>query len=56
MHVLLMIYIKQRITIGTHDMLIATTAITHGYPLLTLNVKDFKRIQRLEVLTVSSND
>lgn len=37
-------------------MLIAATAITHGYSLLTLNVKDFKRIQGLEVLTVSSKD
>lgn len=46
----------QRITIGTHDMLIATIAITKGFPILTLNVKDFKRIQGLEVLTVSSKD
>ncbi|AFC71461.1 toxin of toxin-antitoxin system VapC [Rickettsia australis str. Cutlack] len=37
-------------------MLIATTAITHGYPLLTLNVKEFKKIQGIEVLTVSSKD
>ena len=37
-------------------MLIAATAITKGFPILTLNVKDFKRIQRLEVLTVSSKD
>ncbi|CEO17957.1 tRNA(fMet)-specific endonuclease VapC [Rickettsia monacensis] len=29
----------QRITIGTHDMLIAATAITKGFPILTLNVK-----------------
>ncbi|AJQ51656.1 MAG: ribonuclease VapC [Rickettsia conorii subsp. raoultii] len=46
----------QRITIGTHDMLIAATTITKGFPILTLNVKDFKRIQGLEVLTVSSKD
>ncbi|HJD54339.1 MAG TPA: PIN domain-containing protein [Rickettsia endosymbiont of Proechinophthirus fluctus] len=46
----------QRITIGTHDMLIAATAITKDFLILTLNVKDFKRIQELEVLTVSSKD
>ncbi|BDU60372.1 hypothetical protein FLA4_07820 [Candidatus Rickettsia kotlanii] len=46
----------QRITIGTHDMLIAAMAITKGFPILTLNVKDFKRILGLEVLTVSFND
>ncbi|EAA25573.1 ribonuclease VapC [Rickettsia sibirica] len=46
----------QRITIGTHDMLIAATAITKGFLILTLNVKDFKSIQGLEVLTVSSKD
>ncbi len=37
-------------------MLIAATTITKGFPILTLNVKDFKRIQGLEVLTVSSKD
>ncbi|QQV74848.1 tRNA(fMet)-specific endonuclease VapC [Rickettsia tillamookensis] len=47
---------KEKITIDTNDMLIATTAITHGYPLLTLNMKDFKRIQGLEVLTASLKD
>lgn len=54
-HIIHYLY-KANITIGTHDMLIAATAITHGYSLLTLNVKDFKRIQGLEVLTVSSKD
>ncbi|ABV84632.1 Toxin of toxin-antitoxin (TA) system VapC [Rickettsia massiliae MTU5] len=50
------LYTQRITTIGTHDMLIAATAITKGFPILTLNVKDFKRIQGLEVLTVSSKD
>ena len=47
---------KERITIGIHDLLIAATAITHNYPILTLNTKDFKRIPGLEVLTVPLKD
>jgi len=47
---------KASITIGIHDMLIAATAITNGFPILTLNTKDFKRIHGLEVLTVSLKD
>lgn len=43
---------KERITIGVHDLLIAATAITYNYPILTLNTKDFKKIPELEVLTV----
>ncbi|XVN41917.1 MAG: PIN domain-containing protein [Rickettsia endosymbiont of Argas persicus] len=43
---------KEHITIDTHDLLIAATAITHNYPILTLNAKEFKRIHGLEVLTV----
>ncbi|MGI4753063.1 MAG: PIN domain-containing protein [Janthinobacterium lividum] len=47
---------KEHITIDTHDLLIAATAITHNYPILTLNTKDFKRIPELEVLTVPLKD
>jgi hypothetical protein len=39
------------ITIGTHDAMIGATAITHGYCVLTMNGKDFKRIKGLSVLT-----
>jgi tRNA(fMet)-specific endonuclease VapC len=46
----------KKITIGIHDMLIAASAITIGYPVFTLNVKDFKRIQGLEVVTVPLKD
>ncbi|HJD61039.1 MAG TPA: PIN domain-containing protein [Rickettsia endosymbiont of Columbicola hoogstraali] len=47
---------KKHITIDTNDLLIAATAITHNYPILTLNTKDFKRIHGLEVLTASLKD
>lgn len=35
--------------IGAHDLLIAATAITYGYALLTDNVREFQRIPELEV-------
>ncbi len=40
------------ITLGVHDMLIGATAIANGYPVLTTNESDFKRISGLEVLTI----
>ena len=36
-------------TIGAHDVLIAATAIAHGYTVLTHNLRDFRRIPNLEV-------
>jgi tRNA(fMet)-specific endonuclease VapC len=37
-------------TIGSHDLIIAATAIANGYPLLTTNLKEFNRIPGLQVL------
>ena len=37
-------------TVGTMDLLIATAAILDEAPLLTRNVREFSRIQELEVL------
>ncbi|NDB86852.1 MAG: type II toxin-antitoxin system VapC family toxin, partial [Alphaproteobacteria bacterium] len=37
---------------NVHDLQIAATAIAYGYPLLTSNIKDFKAIPGLEILTV----
>ncbi len=37
--------------IGTMDLLIATLALVAGAPLVTRNVKDFKRIPDLEILS-----
>ena len=35
--------------IGAHDMLIAATAVAHGYSVLTDNVREFQRVPGLEV-------
>lgn len=35
---------------GTNDLWIAATALSHGLPLVTCNVRDFQRIPDLEVL------
>ena len=36
-------------TIGDHDMIIAATALAHGYSVLTDNLRDFHRVPGLEV-------
>lgn len=36
--------------IGAHDLIIAATALAHGYSLLTTNQQEFKRIPGLQVL------
>lgn len=36
-------------TIGAHDLLIAATALTYGYSVLTDNVREFQRVPDLEV-------
>lgn len=35
--------------IGAHDLLIAATAVSHGYGVLTDNVRHFERVPGLEV-------
>ena len=37
------------VLIGTHDMLIAATALTYGYSVLTDNVREYRRVPGLEV-------
>ena len=37
------------VRIGAHDLLIAATALAHGYEVLTLNVRDFGRVPGLVV-------
>ena len=44
-----------RVTIGIHDMLIAASAISCGYPVLTMNEHDFSRIKGLKVLVVKTD-
>lgn len=41
---------SKNITLGAHDLIIGATAIANGYPVLTMNIKDFKRIASLEVI------
>jgi predicted nucleic acid-binding protein len=38
--------------IGAHDLWIAATALAHGYPVATTNVRDFARVPGLDVLAV----
>ena len=35
--------------IGAYDLMIAATALTHGYDVLTLNLRDFERVPGLVV-------
>ena len=35
--------------IGAHDLLIAATAVAHGYTVLTANLREFQRVPGLEV-------
>ena len=35
--------------VGSHDMLIAATALAHGYSILTDNAREFERVSGLEV-------
>ncbi len=35
--------------IGPNDVMIAATAVAHGYGLLTLNVREFARVPGLDV-------
>ena len=35
--------------IGAHDLLIAATALTYGYDVMTHNVRDFDRVPGLDV-------
>lgn len=36
--------------IGSHDLWIAATAVTHDFEVLTLNVRDFERVPGLRVV------
>ena len=36
-------------TTGAHDLLIAATALAHGYGVMTDNIRDFERVPGLEV-------
>ena len=40
---------RQGSVVGAHDLIIAATAITHGFGVLTGNVVDFSRVPGLDV-------
>ena len=42
--------LDQGTPVGTEDLIIAATALHHGYPVLTANPKDFEKVLGLEVL------
>lgn len=43
---------KQGQLIGANDLIIAATALCHGFPVLTANVSEFQRVAGLEVLAL----
>lgn len=40
--------------IGTNDLWIAATAITHDLPILTANVQEFRRVPNLDVIEIEN--
>jgi len=46
---------RRGISLGVNDMIIAATALSHGYSVLTLNGKDFKDIEGLSVTILDSD-
>ena len=49
-HAQLLAVIPRNETIGAHDIQIAATALRHGFPVLTRNGKDFRRLAGVAVL------
>ena len=41
--------IRKHLSVGAHDLIIAATAISLGFSVVTLNLRDFKRIEGLIV-------
>lgn len=49
-HAQLLAALPRNETVGAHDILIAATALRHGYPVLTHNGRDFRKLAGVEVL------
>jgi tRNA(fMet)-specific endonuclease VapC len=43
---------SQGITIGSHDLIIAATALSMDYTIITANIRDFRKIEGLKLETV----
>jgi tRNA(fMet)-specific endonuclease VapC len=46
---------QRGISVGVNDMIIAATALSRGYSVLTLNKKDFENIEGLSVTILDSD-
>lgn len=46
---------KKNVTIGIHDLLIAATAISNNCSVLTRNIKDFERIEGVNLVNLTQN-
>ena len=44
---------RNKSSTSVHDLQIASTALAHGYPLLTNNVQDFEKIPGIKILTLA---
>ncbi len=42
--------------VGAHDLWIAATAVTHGWGVVTANVRDFERVPGLRVIAFEGED
>lgn len=49
-HAQLLAAIPLNQTVGAHDALIAATALSHGYAVLTRNGKDFRKMAGVQVV------
>lgn len=49
-HAQLLAALPRNETVGAHDIQIAATALRHGFPVLTRNGKDFRRLAGVAVL------
>jgi tRNA(fMet)-specific endonuclease VapC len=49
-HAQLVASLPRQETVGAHDVLIAACALRHGYPVLTSNGKDFRKLAGVTVL------
>lgn len=47
---------RQGCTIGAHDLIIAATAITHGFGVITGSVGDFSRVPGLDAAQPAWDD
>lgn len=53
-HAQISAWLAQRgLLIGPHDLLIAATALSHGFPVLTGNLAEFQRVPGLEVIATN---